>query len=232
VQSIEGEDGVLTDAEFGKQRLCRGDLIGFCIDIEVRQHELGVGGKSAEHVSGGSIVELVEAAAQSLAVQRDAAGTGPGVRRVQQPRVPTKDRLHSDRIEPLEDVADRGMRRCAAPFQTKAAVEGAAMGVDERDDTAIGIAAAHDREDRKQKHVGQLVEFALRAALVRHISQDVEQRGERGHGNLRIGYLPTNPRSIASGIRKMPAVSLSDVLLHIGLSEPSVQRVEQPWLSG
>jgi len=37
-----------------------------------------------------------------------------------------------------------------------------------------------------------------------------------------------NPRSIPSGIRNVPAASISDVLLHIGLSEPSVQRVEQP----
>lgn len=100
VQRIEGDNGVLSDTELGKQRLCGGDLIGFRIDIEVRQHEFGVGGKSAEHVSGGSIVELVEAAAQGLAVQRNAAGTGPGVRRVQKCCMPTKDRLHSDRIEP------------------------------------------------------------------------------------------------------------------------------------
>jgi hypothetical protein len=79
-----------------------------------------------------------------------------------------------------------------------------------------------------QKHVGQLVEFALCAAWVRDISQDVEQRGERGYGNIRIGYLPTNPRSIHSGIHKMPDASISDGLLHIGLSEPSFQRIEQP----
>ena len=119
MQRIEGDDGVLSDTELGQQRLCGGDLIGFRIDIEVRQHEFCVGGEGAEHLSGGSIVELVEAAAQGLAVQCDAAGIGLGVRRVQQRRVPTKDRLHRDRIEPLEDVADRGMRRCAAPFQLK-----------------------------------------------------------------------------------------------------------------
>ncbi len=42
-------------------------------------------------------------------------------------------------------------------------------------------------------------------------------------------HAKAQPILIAAGIHKMSAVSLSDVLLHFGLSEPSVQRVEQPW---
>lgn len=67
-------------------------------------------------------------------------------------------------------------------------------------------------------------------ARTMNVSQDAEQRGERGQGNLRIGDLSPNPRSIALGIHKRSIVALSDVLLHIQLGEASVQRGERPWL--
>ena len=83
MQCIEGDDGVLSDTELGKQRLSCRDFIGFRIDIKVREHEFCVGGERAEDMSGGLIVELIETAAQGLAVQCDTAGTGLGVRPMQ-----------------------------------------------------------------------------------------------------------------------------------------------------
>ena len=44
---------------------------------------------------------------------------------------------------PLQDVADRGVRRCAAPGETESRIQFAAMYVDEGDDTTIGVAAGH-----------------------------------------------------------------------------------------
>ena len=101
MQRIEADDGVRADAQLGEPRLCRRDFIRFLIDIEVHQDEFGAGGEGAEHMSGGSVVEPVEAAAQGLAVQRDAAGAGLGVG-----RVPPEGRFHRERIKPLKDVAD------------------------------------------------------------------------------------------------------------------------------
>jgi hypothetical protein len=53
-----------------------------------------------------------------------------------------EDRLDRGRIEPLEDVADCGVRRCAAPVQTEGGVQLAAIDVDERHDASIRIAAS------------------------------------------------------------------------------------------
>ncbi len=66
---------------------------------------------------------------------------------MQQRRVATEGRLHRDRIKPLEDIADRGMGRSARPFQREAAAQRPAMGIDEGDDAAIGIAITHEGED-------------------------------------------------------------------------------------
>jgi hypothetical protein len=73
VQRIERDDGTGGDAEFGQQRLCRRDLVGFLGDIDMGEHEGGVGGEGAEQLGGGPITEAVEAAAQRLAIKCDAA---------------------------------------------------------------------------------------------------------------------------------------------------------------
>jgi hypothetical protein len=72
VQGIE-RDQPASQAEFGEQRLGGRDLVGFLVDLAVRQHQRGVGGEHAEQVRGGAIAEPVEAAAQGLAVDRQAA---------------------------------------------------------------------------------------------------------------------------------------------------------------
>jgi len=81
------------------------------------KHERGVGGERAERLGGGPIAELVEAAAQRLAIEGDAALSGGGARRLQQGCMAAKDYLQRGRIEPLEDVADGGVRGCPPPFQ-------------------------------------------------------------------------------------------------------------------
>ena len=94
-------------------------------------------------------------------------------------------RFHPGRIEPLEDVADGGVRRRAAPVQAKGRVQLAAVDVDEGDDTAIRVAAGHDGQDGKQQHMGQLVELSLCPARIRNVRQHIQQRRKRSHGILR-----------------------------------------------
>jgi hypothetical protein len=69
VQGIE-RDQVASEAELAEQRLGGRDLIGRLVDVAVRQHQRGVGGEDAEHLCGGAVAELVEAAAQGLAIDR------------------------------------------------------------------------------------------------------------------------------------------------------------------
>jgi len=70
-------------AEFGQQRLCRRDLVGLLGDVDMREHKRGVGGKRAQHLGGDAVVELVKAAAQRLAIERDAALSRRGARCLQ-----------------------------------------------------------------------------------------------------------------------------------------------------
>jgi len=51
-------------------------------------------------------------------------------------------------VEALQDVADRGVRRCAPPGQPERPVQAAAVRVDEGGDAAIRVAAADDRQGR------------------------------------------------------------------------------------
>jgi hypothetical protein len=115
----------------------RRDLVGLLGDIDMGEHEGSVGGERTEDLGSGTVIEGVEAAAQRLAVQRDAAlsGCGPGC--LQQAGVLSQDKLDLGGIEPLEDVADRRVRGCAAPRQTAGRVQLAAMHIDGGDDAAI-----------------------------------------------------------------------------------------------
>ena len=192
------------------------------------EHQLGVGGEGAEHMSRGAVMEPVETAAQGLAVEGDAGRAGLGPCRLQLCRMASERGLHRGRIEPLEDVADRRVRGRAAPFQAEAAVQPAAMNVDEGHDAAIRVAAADDRQDREQKDMRQLVELAFRAPRIGDLCQDIEQRTERGHDNLRIGCLPKNPKSRPPGIPIFPRKSVLAPMLQIGLTPAQKSALNSP----
>ncbi len=142
----------------------------------MRKHQRGVGGERAQYLGGGAVVELVKAATQRLAIQGDAALSRRGARRLQQGGMTAEDYLHRSRIQPLEDVADGGVRGCSTPLQAEDGIQPAAMDGDEGDDAAIRVAAGHDGKDGEQQHVGQLVELPLSPAWIRHVRQQVQQR--------------------------------------------------------
>jgi hypothetical protein len=98
------------------------------------QHQSRVGRESTQHLSSGTVAKVVETAAQSLAIQCDAAQPRGCARRLKQCRMATKTGLYRDRIEPLEDVADGRVRGGSTPSQTERFVQLATMNVDEGDD--------------------------------------------------------------------------------------------------
>ena len=118
VQGVERDDGAAGEAEFAQQRLRRRNLVGFPGDVGVGEHQCRVGGEGAEHLGGGAVMEPIEAAAQGLAVERDAALSRHGARRLQQGGMASERSFHLNRIEPLQDLADGGARR---QFRPKAA---------------------------------------------------------------------------------------------------------------
>jgi len=136
VQGIE-RDQVAGEAELAEQRLGGRDLVGLIIDVAVRQHQRGVGGEDAEHLRGGAVAELVEAAAQRFAIDRQADRPRRGAGRLQQASMAAEDGLQRAAVEALQDVADRGMRRRASPPQAKGPVQALAVLVDEGGDAAV-----------------------------------------------------------------------------------------------
>ena len=113
MQGIE-RDQVANEAELTKQRLGGRDLVGLVVNVAVRQDQRGVGGEDAEHLRGGAVAELVEAAAQRLAIDRQAGRTRLGAGRPQQAGMAAEDGLEGAAVEALQDIADRGVRRRVA----------------------------------------------------------------------------------------------------------------------
>jgi hypothetical protein len=191
------------DAELSEQGLHGRDLVGFVGNVDMGKHKSGVGGECAEHLGGGAVIEVVEAAAQRLAIEGNAGLSGPCACGLQKGGMAAEDLLDRIRVEPLKNVADGSMSGRAAPAQSEERVQAAAMDVDEGDDATIRVAAGHDGEDGKQQHVGQLVQLALRPARIRNFLQQAQQRRECSHGNLRFGC---RPRSQTSGVSGIPIV--------------------------
>src|ERR1700758_2092226 len=103
VQRIERDDGAGGDAEFGEQGLRCWNLVGFLGDVDMGKDEGGLGGERAQHLGGSAVVEIVKAAPQRLAIQRDAARPGGRACGLKPGGMATEDSLDRRRIEPLED---------------------------------------------------------------------------------------------------------------------------------
>ena len=104
MQRVGGEEHA-GEAEFRDEGRHSGNLVRCRRDLLVRQDQRGVAGKRAQHVRGRLIMQVVEAAAQRLAIQRDGAPalrTGP---LVQVTCVAAKRRFKIGRVEREEEIA-------------------------------------------------------------------------------------------------------------------------------
>src|SRR4051794_17552430 len=97
------------DVEFTQELLGSRDLVRLVIDFDMSQHESGIDGKGAENLSRLSILEVVEAVPEGLAVQRDPALLRSPSGGVEPRSMAPKHRFDRRRIEPLKGVADRGV---------------------------------------------------------------------------------------------------------------------------
>lgn len=189
MQSVERDD-VAGQVELAQQPLGRRDLVGLLADLEMRQHQVGAGVERVQQLRRLAVSEVIEAAPERLAIQRDGARRAGIAARRQAGGMAAEHQLDRRRIEPLEDKADGGVARCACPAQAEGVVQAEAVGLDEGDDAAIGVGSGHHGEDREQQDIGQLVELAFRPARVGDLVQQVEQSIERSHGNLLTNRLP------------------------------------------
>ena len=62
----------MCDIEFAEQPLGGGDLVGLFRDIDVRQDQTGFDVECVQHLGRLTVVEIVEASPERLAIDRDA----------------------------------------------------------------------------------------------------------------------------------------------------------------
>ena len=181
---VAGDD-VAGQIEFLQQLLHCGDLIGFFIDFDMRQHQRRIDGERAEHLLGLDVVEVVETALQRLAVECDDARLGAPGCEIQVGGMFAKDFFDVGRAQPLQNIANGGMSRRPFPFDFEGFVQLFPMHLDVSADASIRIGAAHHCENGKQQHVRQLVEFALGATRVCNRREQRKKRFETLQGDLR-----------------------------------------------
>jgi hypothetical protein len=197
VQGVGGEQDA-AQAQPLDQRLRRRDLVAPG-DLLVGQDERRFAGEGAEHLRRGPVVQVVEAAAQRLAVQRDDPPPRRGRSVIEPLGVAAEGGLQLGRVERVQEGAQRVDGGRAAEAGAEGGVEPLAMHADEQADAAVGGGAGQHRQDAEQQQGSQGIALALPAARVRHLLQGGEQAGERHHGGLRCGGTvgPQRPRRAA-----------------------------------
>ena len=135
-------DNASGNVEFGQQFLHGRDFIGFLIDLDVREHQRRIDRERAEHLFGFGVVEIVEAALQRLAVERDDAGFGSTGRAVEVGAVFAKGIFHVHGVETLQNIADGRMRRRSLPLDLEGFVQRLSMHLKVRLDAPIRIVLA------------------------------------------------------------------------------------------
>jgi hypothetical protein len=202
VQGIGGEQDA-AQAQLPDQRLRRRDLVTPG-DLLVGQDERRLAGERAEHLGGGPVVQVVEAAAQRLAVERDDPPPRRGRSVIEPLGVAAEGGLQLGRVERVQEGAQRVDGGGAAEAGAEGGVEPLAVHADEQADAAVGGGAGQHRQDAEQQQVGEAVAPALAAARVRDLLQGGEQAGERHHGSFR-GEGSTLNSSAAPLVLRPPA---------------------------
>jgi hypothetical protein len=148
------------------------------------QDERRLAGERAEHLGGDPVVQVVEAAPQRLAVERDDPPPWRDGSVIELPGMAAEGGLQLGRVERVHEGAQRVDGGGAAETGAEGGVEPLAMRADEQADAAVGGGAGQHRQDAEQQQVGEAVALALAAARVGDLLQGGEQAGERHHGGL------------------------------------------------
>ena len=123
----------------------------------VRQDQRRVAGKRAQHVCRGAVVQMVEAAAQRLAIERDGAPAVRGAGSIQVASMAAKGRLQGVGIERHEQVAQGVHRWRTSEPGTEEGVEALAVDGHEGDDALVRGRPGQHSQDREQQQVAHRV---------------------------------------------------------------------------
>src|SRR3954464_3914850 len=136
MQRIGGEEH-LGETEFRDQLRHGGNLVGCRRDLLVRQDQRSVAGKRAQHMGGRLVVQVVEATAQCLAIQRDSAPALRADPLVQVTSVTAKGSFEIGGVECEKEITQGVERRSAPEADAELRVQTLAMDLDESDDALV-----------------------------------------------------------------------------------------------
>src|SRR5215218_2724432 len=190
VQGVGGEQHA-PHPEFLDQGLGGADLVAL-IDLLVGQDEGGVAGEGTEHLGGGLVVKMVEAAPQRLAIQGDDPPPWPSGGVTKMLGMTAKSGLDLGRVERVQWGAQRVDGRGATEAGAEGGVEPLAVHADEQADTTVGGGTGQHCQDAEQQQESEAVTLALAAARVGDLVQSSKQAGEWHHGGLRCKGLAFN----------------------------------------
>jgi hypothetical protein len=151
VQRVSGEQHT-PHPEFLDQGLDGGDLVALG-DLLVGEDERRFAAESTQHLGSGLVIQVIEAAPEGFAVERDDAPAGRRGRTAQLGGMVAEGGLKLGRIEGLEQGAQRVDRRRGPEAGAEGGVEPLAMHADEQADTAVGGGAGQHGQDAEQQQV-------------------------------------------------------------------------------
>jgi hypothetical protein len=102
---------------------------------------------------GLAVLEMVEAVAQRLAVDRDVVLPRVARLRVQNGGVAPEYLLHRSCIQLLENEPDRAVGWRAPPWQREKIAQPGEMDIDEAVDRTVRVRSGHHRQNGEQHHV-------------------------------------------------------------------------------
>ena len=146
------------------------------------QDQGGVTGERAEHVNCFAVVQVVEAAAQRLAIERNRAQCLWCMLRAQVIGVAAERGFEIVVLKRQEQVAQRVHCRSAPETGTEDGVQALAL---KGDDLLVGGRTRQHGENREQQQVAHAVALALGTARVRHFGECGKQVSEWHGATLR-----------------------------------------------
>lgn len=158
------------------------------------------GRKGAKQLCRLAIVEVVKTVPERLTVDGDDMSFSLRRFRIRTLRgviyglqkfsVPTKCLFDSLSGKSSKNVADRRIRWRPFPRQAERRIQAGPVRLHESVDTPVRIGSSHDGQDRKQQHIGKLIDLAFFSSGISNLVKKSKKRAERIHGNLQLIRLP------------------------------------------
>ena len=185
-------DRVCGENDAGKPKIADhllrgGDLIGLVVDFGVRQDDGVIAGERRQSLRCLPVVDMVEAAAQRLAVECDHRPLAWGCSRQDGGSVVAECRFEVAPIQRLEHRPQRVDGRSPLQIDAEMPVEVVPALLQESDDPAIGPGTAQQRQHREHQQMRQRIPLALSPPWIWNLRQRGQKMGKWNHGTLLQG---------------------------------------------